>query len=240
MNTWKNNNALTRFKESYFLEDVDNKKSGLPTDAKPVGGIIFYIDDAAEGKYEFFDVDGNVIENVQVGDKPYAYRVVSAGSEDKYYVYHDRLYEGRWTYYKNRGRVNESLGTSTGIGAGKTNTEKVMAKDNGAYITADSRKYPTIWYQLQQVRNAKAGGCDDWFVPSKDELEKLRLAIKSGGITGGTVAWSSYNSSVFMNRYLWPSSEAGAQTAWGWDPNHQYWFSYYKYYGSTVLFTRAF
>ena len=86
MNTWKNNNVLTRFKESYFLEDADNKKFGLPTDAKPVGGTIFYIDDAAEGKYEFFDVGGNVIENVQVGDKPYAYRVVSAGSKDKYYV----------------------------------------------------------------------------------------------------------------------------------------------------------
>ena len=87
MNTWKNNNVLTRIKESYFLEDEDNRKSGFPTDAKPEGGTIFYIDNEADGTYEFFDVGGNVIENVQVGDRPYAYRVVSTGSKDKYYVY---------------------------------------------------------------------------------------------------------------------------------------------------------
>ena len=60
----------------------------------PVGGTIFYIDDIADGTYEFFDADGNTIENVGVGDKPYAYKTVTPGTRDKYYIYHDELYEG--------------------------------------------------------------------------------------------------------------------------------------------------
>lgn len=239
MNTWKNNNVLTRIKESYFLEDADNKKSGLPVDAKPVGGTIFYIDDAAEGKYEFFDVGGNVIENVQVGDKPYAYRVINRGSKDKYYVYHDRLYDNlRWTYRKSKGYIYESLGTSDGIGSGKTNTEKVMAK--GSYIAADSNGLPTIWYRLRQTRLAKAGGCDDWFVPSKNEIEALRIAIKAGSITGGEIAGSSYNKSVFLSSYLRSSSEVSSRHVWYWDDISQSWQYDTKNNRNSALFTRAF
>ena len=172
-------------------------------DPSPVGGTIFYIDGTADGEYEFFDADGNTIENVQVGDKPYAYRTVTPGTKDKYYIYHDEIYDNlRWTYYKNGAYVFEELGTSTRIGFGRTNTETVMTKDNGAYITADSNRYPTIWYQLQQVRDAKVGGCDDWFVPSSDEAEELRKAIgfqivpdttkpvilPAGKVTGGIIA----------------------------------------------------
>lgn len=171
-------------------------------DANPVGGTIFYIDDTADGEYQFFDANGNTIENVDVGDKPYAYKVVTPGSKDKYYVYHDELYWGNWTYYKDGTYVYEYLGTSEGIGSGKTNTETVMARDNGAYIAADSNGIPTIWYQLQQTRLAKVGNCDDWFIPSRDEAEELRKAIgfqvtsekdgpvtlPAGKVTGGVIA----------------------------------------------------
>ena len=192
----------------------------------PVGGTIFYIDDTADGEYEFYDTDGTVIENVQVGDKPYAYKVVTPGTKDKYYVYHDELYEGRWTYYKDGAYVFGSTGTSTSIGSGKTNTEIVMAKDNGAYITADSNGYPTIWYQLQQVRDAKIGGCDDWFVPSSVEVEELRKAIgfqvvpdttdpvilPAGRVTGGVIAGTAdgqlhYRTTVGTEKhYCYPSA----------------------------------
>ena len=241
MNTWKNNNVLTRIKESYFLEDADNKKSGLPTDAKPVGGTIFYIDDTADGTYEFFDASGNPIENVQVGDRPYAYRVIEKGSEDKYYVYHDEIYDNlRWTYHKGKEYVYRSMGTSESIGSGKTNTEAVMAKGIGAHIASDSNGLPTIWYQLQKTRNAGAGGCDDWFVPSKSEVEKLRLAIKSGSITKGIIAGSSYNTSVFMSRYLRSSSEVSSRHTWYWDYITQSWQYDTKNNRNSVLFTRAF
>ena len=131
MNTWKNNNVLARIEESYFLEDIDRDEApGLPSDAKPVGGTIFYIDDTADGAYEFFDIDGNLMENVQVGDKPHTYRVIEKGSKDKYYVYHDKVYSGLWTYSEKGSYAYDLLDTSEDIGSGKTNTEKAMANDS--------------------------------------------------------------------------------------------------------------
>ena len=240
MNTWKNNNVLARIEESYFLEDIDRDEApGLSSDAKPVGGTIFYIDDAADGTYEFFDADGNLMENVRVGDKPHTYRVVEKGSKDKYYVYHDKAYHrAGWTYYKEGNYVYDLLDTSEDMGSGKTNTEKAMAND--ADITADAKGYPTIWYRLQQVRDDKAGGCDDWFVPSVDEFEELRKAVESGSVRGGIIAGSSYNTSAFRNKYFWSSSETSLLSAYAWDREDQYWDGIGKYGLFSVLFARAF
>ena len=209
--------------------------------AYPVGGTIFYIDDTADGVYEFFDADGNVIKHVHVGDKPYYYRVIKKGSKDKYYVYHDEVYNNlKWTYCRDKNYVYESLGLPDIIGSGKTNTEKVMAKDGGAYITTDSNGYSTIWYQLNQVRLERVGGCDDWFIPSSREIEKLRLAVKSGIITGGTVARSSYAESIFTNKWLWSSSGFSSQCTWSWSCHYQYWGSDNKRLNYSVFFARTF
>ena len=211
-------------------------------DPSPVGGTIFYIDGTADGEYEFFDADGNTIENVQVGDKPYAYKIVTPGSKDKYYVYHDEIYDNlRWTYYKDKRYVYEDVyeALST-FRLGKINTETVMAKDKGAYITANSCGYPTIWYQLQKVRNDKVGGCDDWFVPSGWEAERLRRAIKAGAITGGTIAGSSYEESVFSKKDIWSSSKWSDQDSWIWYHDGQFWYNYRRSFGSSVFFARAF
>lgn len=213
----------------------------VSTDAKLVGGTIFYIDDAADGVYEFFDIDGNPMDNIKVGDKPYSYRVIKKGSKDKYYVYYDELYDNlRWSYYKDSSWVCEPLGTRKYIGAGKTNTETVMTKDNGVYIAADSSGYPTIWYRLQQVRDAKVGGCDDWFIPSRREIEALREAINLGTITGGMLAGSEQDESLLLNRYIWSSSAYSAPFSWLWDYRNQRWDYGGKHLDLAVFFTRAF
>lgn len=208
----------------------------------PVGGRIFYIDDTADGIYEFFDVEGNLLQNVQVGDRPYYYRAIKKGSKDKYYVYHDKVYDNlEWAYCKDKGYVYESLGTSWDIGSGKTNTEKVMSKDSGAYITVNSNELPTVWYQLQQIRNAKVGGCDDWFVPSRCEIDLLVKAIKSGIIIGGAIARSSYAESIFANKWIWSSSEHSSRsTTWFWSCLSQSWSGVTKDYDFSVFFVRAF
>ena len=225
----------------YFMPAITKAlESTLVSDTNAVGGTIFYIDDTADGEYQFFDVDGSLIENVQVGDRPYAYKVVSPGSKDKYYVYYDKLYEGFWTYYKSDDYVLESLDTSNSVGSGKTNTEVVMAKDNGAYIDMDFAGHSTIWYQLQQARDLKVGGCDDWFVPSKCEIDELRLAIESGNITGGIIAGSSYKESVFAYKWIWSSGEYSSQYAWSWGSNGQYWYGSFKGSNFPVFFVRAF
>ena len=176
----------------------------LAEDCFFVGGTIFYIDETADGVYEFYDYNENLMHDVKVGDRPYAYKVIKAGTKDKYYVYHDEMYTSkRWTYYKDGNYVYDAIGSlSQAIGTGKANTEIMMARDNGAYVTADSNGTPTIWYQLQLTRQAKAGACDDWFIPSKLEIEELRKAIgfqvvtpsdnpvilPAGKVTGGVIA----------------------------------------------------
>lgn len=209
--------------------------------AFPVGGTIFYIDDTSDGVYEFLDVQGNVIGNVQVGDRPYYYRVIERGSRDKYYVYHDKVYDTlKWTYSKDYDYVYESLNTSNALGLGKINTEIVMTRDNGAYIAENSNGHPTIWYRLQQIRSAKAGGCNDWFVPSISEMEKLRKAVESRAVSGGKIAGRSYRTSVFNHMWLCSSSEAFDETVWTWNHYSQYWFNDTKYDECSVFFIRAF
>ena len=226
---------------SFTLYRHGTSSTEVVSGVKPVGGTIFYIDDTADGEYQFFDTWGNSVENVQVGDRPYYYKIIKKGSKDKYFVYYDEVFDRlRWTYCEGNDYVHESLSTSKNIGSGKANTEIVMAKDSGIYTTPDSNRLPTIWHRLQQVRSDKGTGCNDWFVPSIDELELLRLAIKSGSVTGGTIAGSSYNKSIFNSKWLWSSSEFLSQRAWYWHHVHQCWDGGNKGLDSSVIFTRAF
>ena len=234
--------SFTLYQYNYSISQNEGSSSTVVIpDVRFVGGTIFYIDNTADGKYEFFDIDGNLIENVQVGDRPYSYRVVKKGSKDKYYVYHDKVHSNlEWTYIRDNYYVYEHLGTYENIGSGKTNTEIVMAKDNGSYITANSNGRPTIWHQLQQIRNSKVGGCNDWFVPSRDETLMLKEAIKSGKIIGGKIAGSSYEESVFSKKWIWSSSESSSQGAWNWCYEGQHWYYYDKDSSISVFFVRAF
>ena len=151
------------------------------------------------------------------------YKVLTPGTKDKYYIFHDEVYTSkRWTYYKNGNYVYNKLGTSLNIGTGRANTATVMSADDGAYIASDSNGYPTIWYQLQLTRNAAAGGCDDWFVPSRYEMEEVR---KSGLLP-------------FSGKSIWSSSESDSYYAW--DCNNGYWNSNDKGSYYLVFFARAF
>lgn len=234
--------SSTIYRHNYSIgQNEGTSSTEVISGVKRVGGTIFFIDDTADGEYQFFDTWGNPIENVQVGDRPYYYRVVKKGSKDKFYVYHDDIYKDlRWTYFENKGYAYESLSTSKNTGSGKANTEIVIAKDSGTYVRANSNRLPTIWFRLQQVRSDKGTGCDDWFVPSIDELELLRLAIKSGSVTGGIIAGSSYNNSVFNNRWIWSSSEFLSQRAWYWHYANQCWDGGNKGLDFSVIFIRAF
>ena len=223
----------------------------------PVGGKIYYIDDTADGTYEFHDAEGNLMSDVSVGSTPSYYKVLTAGSKDKYYVYHDEIYDSlQW------GKSNTATGaTGTAIGAGKSNTATLLATDAVSSTN-------TIWYKLQQIRNASTGGCSDWFVPSNDEVDALRLAIgcttstsgavvvDASAVTGGAIAgtadgrthYQSYNGTYycypsatkFLNTYLWSSSESSARASYIWDYGSQDWATRYKYGNTSVFFTRAF
>ena len=232
-----------------IIKEADNKQDtktlNTSSDIFPVGGTIFYIDedDDVDGKYEFFDSKGNQIKRVRVGDRPYAYRVIEKGQYDMYYVYHDKVYDNlRWTYSEDGKYVYEYLDTSTKIRAGKTNTEKVLNRDWGAYIFSDSDGCPTIWYQLQKIRNTKVGGCDDWYVPSRGEILMLYNAAKSEKIRGGVIAGPCCEYSEICLGEFWTSSDNDTDEyhAWLWQGLTDNWYYGYKNSVRSGVFIRSF
>jgi hypothetical protein len=84
---------------------------------------------------------------------------------------------------------NSVTETLTTLGSGSANTDKIIAQ-NGEGTT----------YAAGLARAYKGGGFTDWYLPSKDELDKLYLKNTSiGGLAGNT---------------YWCSSEYDANAAW--------------------------
>ena len=79
-------------------------------------------------------------------------------------------------------------GTSTAIGTGYLNTYTYMAG--------------TAHPAAEVVRNATHGGKNDWFLPSKDELNLMYVNLKVPGVGG------------FTDALYWSSSENDSNFAW--------------------------
>jgi len=79
-------------------------------------------------------------------------------------------------------------GTLTAIGTGKSNTEKIVAQDSTSGIAA------------RLCDELVLNGYNDWYLPSKDELNKIRIARDLIGGLVGEVYWSS---SQYDNYYAW-------------------------------------
>ena len=179
----------------------------------PVGGTIYYIDTTADGAYLFYDVGGNLMLDVSVGSTPSSYEIATPGSKDKYYVYSDKMYPSlTWSNYITTGA------TGTAIGTGKSNTATILAFNEVIFTGS-------IWKKLQEVRSTLLGGCNDWFVPSKDEVEEVRK-------TKLIESWFKTN--------IWTSSETSYTDARAWETS--YWDTENKHYNSgfSVFFVRAF
>jgi len=76
-------------------------------------------------------------------------------------------------------------GTSEGIGSGKANTAIILNLLN---------KNGEIGKAAQICATLSINGFDDWFIPSKDELNQLYMYAKDTGKTGefnGVLYWSS-------------------------------------------------
>jgi len=104
--------------------------------------------------------------------------------------------------------------TGTAIGTGQANTTAIVEKQ-GAGI-----------YAAKLCNDLTVGGYNDWFLPSKDELDKLftnKVAI--GGFAGS---------------YYWSSSEYDANNAWYQYFNDGYQYDYYKFNTYRVRAVRVF
>ena len=208
--------ALTAIGTKLKIGQVPRAEQGF----NYVGGCIFHIDTTSQEEVEFFDEHGEVLTNVQVGSRPYAYKVITPDPDGKkkYYIFYPQLWDSkRWTYYENGEYVYNSLGTATAVGDGASNTATVMAADSGKYVTADSNGYPTAWYKIKEMRDGEYGGCDDWFLPSKGELEKLKDFMGSHA----SILTELNISNWFVDHHIWTSSEYSSSDAWNWNYNTQ-------------------
>ncbi len=115
-------------------------------------------------------------------------------------------------------------GTQTGIGSGMANTDNIVATLGTNGGTAYAAK---ICAELDE------GGKDDWFLPSKDELNKMYEQRVAAGVD------SSFYKSFSSSGY-WSSSEDSSSYAWrqGFGSGYQYGTD--RYDGHRVRAVRAF
>ena len=115
--------------------------------------------------------------------------------------------------------------TSTALGTGATNTTTIISVQ-GATETS---------YAAGLARAYTGGGYTDWFLPSKDELNKMYL----NRATINTTA-ASNSGSDFGNSFYWSSTEGDYNSAWlqYFTSGSQY--DYGKYFTYYVRAVRAF
>jgi hypothetical protein len=89
--------------------------------------------------------------------------------------------------------------TGTAVGTGSANTDAIIAAQ-GATETS---------YAAGLARAYTGGGYTDWFLPSKDELNKMY----TNRATINTTA-AANSGSDFANNYYWSSTEFDFYTAW--------------------------
>ncbi len=164
----------------------------------PSGGYIFY-DDAIG-----FDLDSD--GTIEVNEKyllSEGVRFLEAAPADV--VLGESDYTHIFGYYRTEPQGASTLvGTATGIGTGKTNTDAlVAAMGNTAYTSNTSTTTTTTEdYAARLCDIHEAGGYDDWFLPSKNELNLMYLNLKKKGLGG------------FSDNYYWSSSESSVYYAW--------------------------
>ncbi|MEI6080703.1 MAG: hypothetical protein WCQ53_08735 [bacterium] len=89
---------------------------------------------------------------------------------------------------------------ATAVGTGQANTDKIIAtKGAGTYAA-------------RLCRDLVSGGFSDWFLPSKDELNKIYINLQKGVDENG-VAYPPAGVGTFTNDYYWSSTEINSELA---------------------------
>jgi len=106
-------------------------------------------------------------------------------------------------------------GTDTLLGTGSANTDNIIVQNGGGST-----------YAAGLARAYNGGSYTDWFLPSKDELNKLYInKVAIGG---------------FFADFYWSSSELNAYVAWGQAFINGYQYGNYEYSAYRVRAVRAF
>jgi hypothetical protein len=152
-------------------------------------------------------------------EAPKTYKIGEAGPAGGFIFYDKGNDSDGWRYLEAApvsaelkdllwGPSGEVGGTKVEIGAGKRNTQIIV---NHA-VTAGGN-YRAAWL----CDLLESGGYDDWFLPSKTELNLIYLNLRERGLGGFTNAWY-WSSSEYSANYSWAQNfSSGNQTDLGKD-----------------------
>lgn len=132
-------------------------------------------------------------------------------------------------YYRPDKENNNVVGTSLAVGSGKYNTERLvkhMDMDGKAYSASSGEDVRE--YAARKCLDYEHGGYDDWYLPSKEELNLMYENLHKNGLGS------------FANNVYWSSS--GYDDYWACEQrfDNGYRYDYHRYYDFRVRPIRAF
>lgn len=140
-------------------------------DMGPGGGYIFYDKGSYSNGWRY-------LEAARAGWSGSAY--------DPSYIY---------GHYMPDGSTNTTMGTTTGVGTGEANTLALVSSMQNTAYNYTYGGGTTANYAAKMCADHTGGGCEDWFLPSKDELNLMYQNLKLSSV------------GVFLDLYYWSSSE---------------------------------
>lgn len=176
----------------------------------PGGGIIFYDCDADNGNGNADGLSSDTCGWRFLEATPYDLRfvdgspVISSDDTSTLYFYgHYRPFDdGAGLYVNDTETYNAANCTGTAIGTGKVNTEKLVEKMGNAAYTVGNGSGKSALYASKLCTDLTYGTKDDWFLPSKDELNLMYV---------NRVAIANFDSKIY-----WSSSEASTDSSEIW------------------------
>ena len=208
--------AIMLFSVGYYLTGSDPADNGDNGDS---GDTVFDIGDSGDTVFDIGDTGpaGGLIFYIDTADEhTWTYLEVAPSSTE--------WTSKEWGDYRTQIGGDAAL---TGIGEGQAATTAIVSHMEGKSITDTA---------AQLCDALSHNGFEDWFLPSRDELNAIWDNIVDNG--------SGSNSGVggFAGEYYWSSSEASSNDAWtqNFNNGNQYHLNCNKYLDERVRAVRAF
>lgn len=188
---------------------------------------LFYIDENVSGAtYKFYDENNNEIQP-KIGSKISSYKKISenGSNADKYYFVLDLSIPN--IYWDRSPIPVETPAINTNIGEGKRNTNSIFK-----HFPSYTLQKNSIWNICKELNLQNYLSYNDWYIPSKDELDILITNIKNNSL-------SLTNIDIQTNNY-WCSSQRNSRIyTWYWDALDQQWYANYKTEEHSALVIRS-
>jgi hypothetical protein len=191
----------------------------------PAGGFVFYDNDpppvsqtapttqtytvgqnGPAGGLTFYDNEPRVILAAATVNSSLAYKVGDKGPAGGVIFYVNPSASDGWRYLEAAPASTEGTKiawSTAGAGVKGTNIETGTGKQNTQAIVVHSLNTGESCRAAMVCDNLRSGGYDDWFLPSKGELNLMFVYLKEAGIGG------------FKEDRYWSSSESGDRNgAW--------------------------